>query len=346
MSQQANKALIGGFVIGALALVFAGVMVFGSGKFFQEKVKYVLYFESSLKGLNVGSPVVWSGVKIGSVTDIQLHADTSDLSIQAPVIIETERGRIKIRGDQAADPRKGMERLIKRGLRAQLLTQSLVTGQLLIDLDYHPDTPVKLADTQGLYPEIPTIPSSMETLSQTIKGLSLDELVDNLTAAVAGFERLINAPEVGESLRNLNQTIKDTQHLIRNADNRIGPIASGIEGALGDTRKLVRHLDDQIDPLAANVNNTLGDARKLLQNTDAQIAPLADSIRKTADAATEAVKQAEKTLVTAEELLGKDSTVMYQVTKTLKELSDAARSIRVWAEYLERHPEALVRGKR
>jgi len=85
MSKQANMALIGGFVVGALALVFAGVMVFGSGKFLQETANYVLYFDGSLKGLNVGSPVVWKGVKIGSVTDIQLQADAVDLTIQDPV---------------------------------------------------------------------------------------------------------------------------------------------------------------------------------------------------------------------------------------------------------------------
>jgi len=340
-------ALIGGFVVGALALVFAGVMVFGSGKFLQETINYVLYFDGSLKGLNVGSPVVWKGVKIGSVTDIQLQADAVDLTIQAPVVVKLEKGKIEItHGKRDPNIRRGLQRLIEAGLRAQLETQSLVTGQLMIDIDVHPDTPVKLVDTQGLYPEIPTIPSTMETLAQTIKNLSLDGLVKNLGTAVAGLENRINSKEVTESLHTLNQTIKDLQKLIRNIDSHVGPIARRAEETVRDMQKLVRRMDGQIEPLAANVNNTLGDARKLLMDVNAQVEPLAKSIKKTADTATEAIKQAEKTLVAAEGVLGRDSTVMYQVTKTLKELSAAARSIRVWAEYLERHPEALVRGKR
>ena len=88
MAKQTSKTLIGGFVVGAVALIVAGVLIFGSGQFFQESYKYVLYFRGSLKGLSVGAPVLFQGVQVGSVTDISLETDTEDMTLQIPVTIE------------------------------------------------------------------------------------------------------------------------------------------------------------------------------------------------------------------------------------------------------------------
>ena len=95
MSKQANKTLIGIFVVGAVALVVAGVAIFGTGKFFSERHRLVMYFDGSVSGLNVGAPVVFRGVKIGTVTDIVLRADPADMSIQIPVFIEIEPNRFE-----------------------------------------------------------------------------------------------------------------------------------------------------------------------------------------------------------------------------------------------------------
>ena len=341
MSQQANKTLIGGFVVGALALVVIGVLIFGSGKLFKSTNTYILFFDGSVKGLNVGAPVLFKGVKIGSVKDIRLQADMLDKTIRTPVIIEIQPARFEvIRGQPDPDPRKNIEQLIESGLSAQLQTQSLITGQLMIELDLRPETRIRLLGNIGQgYVEIPTIPSTLETLTKTIQDLKLEELVQKLASTVAGLEKLINSKEVSESFAILNETIMDTQRLIQNTDRRIGTLAVGLDETVSDAQKLVRRVDGQVVPLATNINKTLGDAQQVLGNVDSQIVALAESVNKTAEKATE-------TLVAAEALLKKDSPVVYQMTKTLKELSDAARSIRLWAEYLERHPEALLRGKK
>jgi len=341
MSQHVNKTLIGGFVVGALALVVVGVLIFGSGQLFKSMNTYILFFDGSVKGLNVGAPVLFSGVKIGSVKDIRLQADMTDKTIRTPVIIEIQPARFEvIRGEPDPDPRKNIEQLIESGLRAQLQTQSLITGQLMIEMDLWPDTRVKLSGNIGHgYVEIPTIPSTLETLTQTIQDLKLEELVQNLASAVAGLEKLINSEEVSETFRVLNETVLETKTLIQNTDIRIGNLASSLEETVRDAQKLVRRVDGQVAPLTSNINKTLGDAQHVLGNVDSQILVLAESVDKTAEKATE-------TLVAAEALLNKNSPVVYQMTKTLKELSDAARSIRLWAEYLERHPEALLRGKK
>lgn len=341
MSQHVNKTLIGGFVVGAMALVVAGVLIFGSGQLFKSTNTYILFFEGSVKGLNVGAPVLFSGVKIGSVKDIRLQADMKEKTIRTPVIIEIQPARFEvIRGEPDPDPRKNIEQLIESGLRAQLQTQSLITGQLMIEMDLRPETRVKLLGNIGQgYVEIPTIPSTLETLTKTIQDLKLEELVQNLASAVAGLEKVINSKEVSETFHVLNETVLETKTLIQNTDRRIGNLASSLEETVRDAQKLVRRVDGQVAPLTSNINKTLGDAQHVLGNVDSQILVLAESVDKTAEKATE-------TLVAAEALLNKNSPVVYQMTKTLKELSDAARSIRLWAEYLERHPEALLRGKK
>lgn len=344
MSKQASKTLIGGFVLGAVALVVVAVLVFGSGRFLTERLTYVLHFEGSVKGLNIGSPVLFRGVKVGTVKDIQLKADIEAVSVLIPVLVDIEPKRF-LGYHRAEDSKVNLRRLIEAGLRARLELQSVVLGQLMVELDFHPDTPVKLVGDESGYPEIPTIQSGMQELARTIEKLPIDQLASKLTSAIAGIERAVNSPDVTESISNLNQTLKDIQNLVRNIDSRIEPLASSLEGTIQDYGKLARDVDEKVEPLASGVDNVLKDTRKLVRNIDGQVTPLLASINSTAKLADAALIQAEKTLSTLEGVAGNDSPVVYQLTNTMKELSSAARSIRNWASYLERHPEALIRGK-
>jgi len=279
MSQHVNKTLIGGFVVGALALVVAGVLIFGSGQLFKSTNTYILFFDGSVKGLNVGAPVLFKGVKIGSVKDIKLTADMKNKTIQTPVLVEIQPARFEvIRGEPDPDPKRNIEQLIESGLRAQLQTQSLITGQLMIEMDLRPETQARLLGTFGQgYVEIPTIPTTLETLTKTIQDLKLEELVQNLASAVSGLEKLINSKEVSESFRSLNETIMETQALIKNTDRRVGTLASGLEETVRDAQKLVRRVDGQVVPLTSNINKTLGDAQNVLGNVDSQVRLLAES---------------------------------------------------------------------
>ncbi len=296
MSKQANKTMIGAFVVSAVILAVAGVVIFGSGKIFKRTVKYVLYFDGSINGLNKGSPVVWRGVKIGTVIDITLEADTRDLSIRIPVIIEVEPDKIKtVKGKRDTED-KAIQRMIKSGLKAQLQMQSFVTGMLMIDLDFRPDSPVKLVDTDNIYQEIPTVPSTMESLTKQLSKFPFKDMLKKLQSTITGIEKIATSPEILEGIHSMNQTIKDAQ-------------------------KVIKRVDSKVDGLA-------------------------DSIRNAATATTEAVKQAQSTLVTAENALGKNSEIVKQVNETLRELSNAANSIDNLADYLERHPESLLKGKK
>jgi paraquat-inducible protein B len=303
MSKQANKTVIGAFVVGAIILAVIGVLVFGSGKFLAELDNYVLHFEGSVKGLNIGAPVVFRGVKIGSVTDILLRYNPDDL-----------RRRIK--------------ELIDLGLRAKLELQSMVTGQLMVDLDFYPDEPAKLIEEEGIkYPEIPTIPSKLQRIAKTIEQLPLDVLFDKLMKTVEGIERVVNSPEIMDSLHSLNQALKDVQHLVKNIDRHVEPLVTSIE----DTSEAAR--------------SALVQAEKTLAMEDGVPGELASGINNTLEKAGNAMEEAEKTLTEARHVVSEDSETIYELNSTLEELSGAARSIRILTDYLEQHPEALIKGK-
>jgi paraquat-inducible protein B len=305
IKKQPNKTLIGVFVLGAVALLTIGITVFGTGRVFTKHPTFVMYFDGSVKGLSVGAPVVFRGVKIGAVTDISLRFEPDAVSVNIPVLVELDPNSISTR-EGKLDPGEYIKLLITQGLKAQLQLQNLITGQLIIENSKHP--------------EIPTIPSSLEEFTNALVQLPLEELMSKLISAIEGIDQAVNSPEFGESFKGMNQTIKDLQQLVNN-------------------------INSQIEPLSCGIQATMGDAQKFVQNFDKQISTLQADIDLAAKAAREAMMQAEKTFDAIEGVTSQDSALVYQLTKTLEELSSAARSIRVWADYLERHPEALIRGK-
>ena len=149
MAKKANPKLIGIFILVAVALLVAGIVIFGSGRFFQEKQRYVLFFEGSIKGLDIGAPVILKGVQIGQVTGIKVVYDPELWSFQSPVHIELFPKRIAdVKLSEEVSKLYGYERgtqemidlFVQRGLRGQLEMQSFVTGKLMVALDFHPGT--------------------------------------------------------------------------------------------------------------------------------------------------------------------------------------------------------------
>lgn len=346
MSKPVNKAVLGGFVVAAIALFIAGVLVFGSGKFFKETVLRVMYFQGSVKGLNVGAPVLFRGVKIGSVKEISLHWDLEKKQMDIPVVAEIEPNKFNVVGGplQTKDPAKQNRELIEQGLRAQLETQSFVTGQLLITLDFHPGTPVTL-HKDAPYLEIPTIPTTLQQIEKTLEELPLKEMVEKLASAIDSLDKLVSSPELKESMASLDLLLKDVRKLVQNFDRQVDPLASDLKGAIGDARKLMRTTDDRIASVGSGAEDTLADARKLINNLDSRVASVEKELQSSLEAATQTFQRAETTLETIEDATKGDSQLMYRLKRALDEFESLARSIRVLADYLERHPEALIRGK-
>ena len=314
-----NKALIGAFVIGAIILAVAGIILLGTGEFFSQRPCYVMYFEGSVKGLYEGAPVVFRGVRVGSVKNISLRFDPDAASVRIPVLAELDPQTITGAQSRSAQ-QQYFGQLIDKGLKAQLQMQNVLTGQLVIALDFYPDKPVRLVDTESRYPEIPTIPSSLEQFTRAIENLPLNELATKLISAVEGIEKAAESPELKKTVSSLNLT-------------------------LADMRSLIRDVDSQVEPISGELKKTLADTRQLVNGIDARVTAMQAGIERTARATESAMSQAEQAFGTIEDAAGGDSSVSYQLSETLRDISAAAESVRNLVDYLERHPEAIIHGK-
>ncbi|MBW1733554.1 MAG: MCE family protein [Deltaproteobacteria bacterium] len=344
MERQASKTLIGAFVVGAVALIVTGVLIFGSGQFMKKTRKYVLFFQGSVKGLNVGAAVLFRGVKIGSVKSITLEADTKNMVMYIPVIIEVDEKRIHvIRGERRT--KADLPHLLKMGLRAQLTSGSLVTGQLLIELEFHPDTPFKLVGLNREYPEIPTIPSTFDLLFDKLKDLNVDKIVNQLLSAVGSLEKVLGSPDIKKTLHALRLTVQGAQAFVERLNSKIDPMVNSINKTVDQYGSLAANVNGKVAPLASSMQATLKDARKLVRNVDGTVNNLETDLNKTLIKAQAALEQALETLAIAEKTVENKGPLVYEINKTLQEISRMARSIRVLADYLERHPDSLLYGK-
>jgi paraquat-inducible protein B len=325
MSKPVNKTVIGIFVVGAIALIVAAVLILGSGKFFTDRPKYVTYFEGSVKGLSVGSPVVFRGVKVGTVTEIRMRYNPKDLEMVIPVYMELGEGNIEIVG--VPDGTRGKiikqqrQELIKRGFRAQLATQSYVTGQLMIALDFHPDTPVNLVGSDTDIPEIPSIPTTLQELQSRLETIPIEETFKKMQHVAEGIDKLVNSPEIPRFL---------------------GSAAQGIN----DTTKLINEVGQQVKPLASDISKAAEEMTKLAAETRRGLGDVAHSLRKTSDEAGLAFNRAEVVLNNIENMTGESSPLNYTLTKTLKELEMTVLSLRVLVENLDQQPQSVVFGKK
>lgn len=146
MSRRANPKLIGGFVIGAVALMVVAALVFGTFTFFQNTRRFVVFFEGSVEGLTVGSPVLFRGVPIGTVTQVTIRYNREKNDLSIPVIVEINSGVIEGWDPDESGPfnTTRYRKLLDKGLRARLESTSLVTGQKAVQLEFFPGTPIVL----------------------------------------------------------------------------------------------------------------------------------------------------------------------------------------------------------
>ncbi|ETX03006.1 MAG: hypothetical protein ETSY1_01610 [Candidatus Entotheonella factor] len=264
------------------------------------KRQWLLHFTNSVRGLSVGAPVEFRGIEIGEVIDIKLQINLDEVSLHIPVLIEIESDRLEpladmthVEGQQTdEEPRRTFwDQLVAKGLRAQLKTGSLLTGALFVDLDFYPNKPSQRIIWTGDYPELPTIPTTLEEFRnvlvntlQKLEQLPLEQISLNLQ----------------QSLTALSQAAVQLEQLIGQLNTNVAPALS----------------------------TTLAQAHKALKNAERTFGTM------------------EKTLEMAEKTFSPNSPLQQEARVLLKELGAAARSIRVLADYLERHPEALIQGKR
>jgi paraquat-inducible protein B len=211
-------------VQGVIALLAAvAIMLIISSLLTSDKSRYVLYFEESIAGLKIGTPVTFRGVKVGSVRKIQLLYDNKGKNILAPVIIDLEPGKfVNITSENLSTkdskgsysgPLENLQIFIRSGIRAQLVTKDQFTGDLMILLDFQPDTEILLRGSLQAYPEIPTVPSTDTKLNRTIEDIDVEGLYIALLKAAQGIERFTRKENITgnieNALMNMNLLLKE-----------------------------------------------------------------------------------------------------------------------------------------
>jgi paraquat-inducible protein B len=308
MSKRANPATVGAFVLGALVLAVGGVVFFGGGRIFADTERFVIFFEGSVNGLQVGSQVKLQGVPIGEVTDIRAVVDTRKWDLYTQTTIEIDRSRFERMGP-ALSGRERAELLVRQGVRARLELQSLITGQLYVALDFLPNAEAKLRPVETDYAQIPAVPSKSQQMQQAyrqvtakLKDLNLERLIDNIQSAVEGIDALANDPKLKDAVANLSTTLQDAP------------------GAVADARRVMQSLDGRIGSVSESAVAALDEVRG-------------------------ALKEARGTLASVDGFVEPGSPMSYQVSSALQELTTAARAISRLASYIEENPNSLVFGR-
>ncbi len=339
MARRTGATLLGLFIVGAIILAIGAAFVF-SGGWLREKTLYVMYFTGSVNGLSVGAPVNFRGVKIGTVTDIRLLLDPATQKVKIPVYVELDPTRFSLLSGEELSTIK-MLSMIKSGLRAQLQMQSLLTGQLAIQLDIHPDKPATLIGAAGKIIEIPTIPSSIQALTRLLEDFPVDKLLKDLTSAIQGVDTFFSSAALPNTIKKFDQTLGDVsavaneyKNLGQQLERRTERISTDLKFALGEARSTLQATQELIGSGKVVINNSNDLVNQLRNNADQITA-----------SSTETLKALKATSDSVNQMIAEDSPLEHQLSETLDEVASSARALRALANTLEQNPEAILRGK-
>jgi len=318
MSEKPHTVAIGAFVIGAL-LIAITIVIFALGSGFgQQREKTVMVFDGSVKGLVIGAPVTLRGVQIGQVTNLELMLDSD--TIELIMVVEAEISEKNIRR-LGSNPDDVTDELIARGLRAQLKTQSLLTGLLYIQLDFHPDKPPVFVDLQTDHVQIPTIPTELEMLTQKLDELDLAKLAENVEGTINGLNSFISNKDFQALPANLQSTLAAVTQLTEELRTQVATAGPKLDTVLDDVAETVAGANKELPKFSAL-------AQKNLQVLD------------------KAIKGFEQTMSNINSMVEPGSATTYQLNKALKDLGMAGEAIKQLANTINEQPESLLRGKR
>jgi len=208
---------------------------------FIKKVKFITFFENSVRGLSIGAPVEFKGIKVGSVVDLRLEFNSEDISFRIPVLIEIEPERIVDQNfDETAAADQLLKQLIDHGLRASLNTGSLLTGQLFVALDMHPDTPLHLhADKRIPFPELPTIAGGLDQITASatrimnkLEAVDVVQISQELLQTLQGINKLVNTQDVNSTINEMKKSMIALQSLLHKVDQQTEPLVSNVSATL------------------------------------------------------------------------------------------------------------------
>jgi paraquat-inducible protein B len=319
----AISTIVGAFVLGALALGVAAIILFGGESMFTTKLRVVAYFQNSVAGLTVGAPVTLRGVKIGTVQSMKVYLKLPELVPVIPVYMEIEPGQVSWTTSSLPANASDIEMAIKAGLRAQLATQSLVTGQVAVNLDFYPGSaPSLMGGSSASVPEIPTIPSDLQHIKDQIADLKLPELADKARVALTGIDQLV---------AQLN--------------GKLGPMVDSVRQTSDSTRATMEATTAAVQQLQLDASRTLDSVGHLANTTENQVQTDGKQIGQFATTADHAASRAQKVMENLDDMTAPRSPMRGDLEAALRDLAASASSLRNFTHDLNRNPGATLLGR-
>jgi paraquat-inducible protein B len=323
-----KPAAVGGFLLGGVAIVVAAILFFGSGEVFATRTKAVVYFEGSVGGLAQGAAVTFRGVRVGTVSQVKLVIDPTRVQARIPVYLELDRRQVTL-VTNAEDPPL-LRALIAAGLRAKLESQSLVTGQMLVELELVPGSPAHLVGSiDESVPEIPAIASDLQELR----------------------EQLTHAP-IADTVAQALRTLVAVEKLADQVSGEVGPLAASARHALDSAGRTMDLAGAAVQHLEGDAVATLDEARGLARDGRRQLAARGDELSRVlvdADKAVQAVNglagSANALVSVANGLIAARGPARTDLEAMLRDLAASASSLRDFSQTIERDPSTVLRGR-
>jgi paraquat-inducible protein B len=317
-----RQTAIGAFVFGGIVLALGAILLFGNLRLFSPVDHVVVVFEDSISGLSVGAPVTFRGVRVGAVDGISLKFNTVTHRAYIPVTLVLEPGRVQLLQNKSGAPVK-RDDLVAHGLRAELNTQSFVTGQANINLDFNPGSPAVLHPGISDLPEIPTRQSTIQRVTEQLNELHLHELSDNTNATMLSLRDL--SAKLSADLPPLIASLKASSDrsglAIDIASRAIVDLQTRLDTTLGHLDRLTTDGDRELTSRSADLHNLLASSRQTVEQAQALVANLND-------------------------LTAQRGETRANLEASLRDLAATTASLRGLASDIEHNPQLLLTGRK
>ncbi|MDR1303340.1 MAG: MlaD family protein [Puniceicoccales bacterium] len=287
MSRKVSPFAIGVFVMGALVIFLGAFLVLFRGNFSSNGMTFVLYFNSSLNGLDVGSPVKFKGVRVGSVRKIEVAYDAESSSVLTPVIVEIDATIFSPSAQTLSkvDRGKFYQSQMMSGLAAKLSMESFVTGKLFVELDYYRPNKLRFyVKNKTSLSQIPTVASEIEkfisgadniirqfskvdlktisrrlvsilsNVDEQLQGSNLKELIHNISNASMSVQNFFTSDKMRGLIERFSTAMGDVQAFL----GALAPIVERFEGSIGVTAKDISRASQKFSDTCEHVSGLIG----------------------------------------------------------------------------------------
>lgn len=346
--RRANPVKIGAFVIGGAFILVAGVLYLGSGRLFRRTHAFISYFDGSVDGLRAGASVKFKGVELGRVERVRIPFGVARTDQPIAVYFTLDDAQLDDESDTSGSWQTMLKAAIANGMRAQLESDSLVTGVQHVSLTFNAEAKAVFHEPVEGYMEIPTVPPPLQEVGAAIRSIvdrigryDIEKLLDSVRNTLDAVTELARGPALQATLQSLDGTLKEVRQTVAKLGEHVDPLAQQLD-------TLIQHVDAVGTDLQSGVGTaktTLASVQSLSDKVAEHVGPLAASLKETSEKLRVMAVELESTLKSTRVLLDPEAPIAVELRAGLRELSETARATRALFELLERNPSALLRGQ-